>query len=107
MHCTIGDNSVDNPDILQRTVGADTNAVRLLRSGAWYGMDISMVLNSLARDKNTALQITRMQQCCPPMPCHKEVFAYLDQWHAAHHLAEVVLVLVFDGRRYPHKLSAQ
>ena len=83
-------------------VGSTNAHNALIRTGAWYGVDISMVLNSMIRPRGvTALM--RLQMCAPPMPTQKEVYAYLDSWYERHKFAGSVLVFVFDGRRCPHK----
>ena len=90
-----------------RAIGNDDADVsRLQRKGAWFAMDISMVLNNMVRGVRDqgALEITRLQQCVPPMPCRKQVFAHVDIWYDVHHFAECVIILCFDGRRCPFKL---
>lgn len=75
----------------------------LIRAGGWYAVDISMVLNAMMRGRG-ATDLARMQQCAPPMPAKKEVYAYMDVWYKTHDFAACVLVLVFDGRRCPFKI---
>ena len=75
---------------------------RLVRAGAWCGVDISMVLNALLRPRG-ATSLMRMQTCTPPMPTQKEVYDYLDSWYENHKFEHSVLVFVFDGRRCPRK----
>ena len=86
----------------RRKVGRNFDQVSLIREGAWYAVDVSMVLNAMLRGAGVT-DMVRMQQCDPPMPTRKLVFEWLDQWYRNHGLAESVLVFVFDGRRCPHK----
>ena len=81
----------------------DSNAGSLIRPGAWYAVDISMVLNAMTRGRG-ATDLMRMQQCTPPIPTKKEVYAYMDSWYEAHDFSRCVLVFTFDGRRCPHKI---
>ena len=85
-----------------RSVGRNPDQPGLLRAGAWYAVDISMVLNAMLRGKGVT-DFMRIQQCVPPMTTMKEVFAYLDQWYGNHYFGECILILVFDGRRCPAK----
>ena len=86
-----------------RAVGTTTDQIGILRSNAWYALDISMVLNAMLHGKGVT-DLMRMQQCTPPMPASKYVYTYLDAWYKAHGFSKCVLVFVFDGRRCTHKL---
>ena len=75
----------------------------LIRAGGWFAVDISMVLNAMTRGRGVT-DLLRMQQCDPPMPTTKEVYAFMDSWYKAHDFTRCTLVFVFDGRRCPWKL---
>ena len=72
--------------IYRATVGSDesredrtSDGDMLLRPGAWFAVDISIVLNAMTRGRGLTA-FTRMQQCAPPMPAKKQVFSYMDSW---------------------------
>ena len=72
--------------VYRATVGSDesredrtSDGDMLLRPGAWFAVDISIVLNAMTRGRGLTA-FTRMQQCAPPMPAKKQVFSYMDSW---------------------------